>query len=102
MNSTVTLTNILHVDLGDRVTLSFTSPTTYAIRSIQTLSEYVLANMYFRRTDHTHILWQSWKDWYFGRVPWLKTGWVLEVEVMWLGDDPPTDDRAVILELEEQ
>lgn len=107
MISTVTLTLndpdvLAAVGYGDSAGLIYVAERLYTVRSIEAKFEWVLANLYFRRTEPaSHILWQSWKDWGFNRAPRIELGWTLELEVVWMGDTAPSSPRVAVVELEE-
>lgn len=108
MISTVTLTlgsptALESIGRGDHVTLVYNPEASYFVNSIQSDSEWVLANLYVRRTvadSPAHILIRSWKDWGFGGFR-VRAGYVVELEVVWMGDEAPSSPRVAVIELEE-
>lgn len=108
MIHTITLTindpDILaSIGYGDSAGLIYVAERRYTVRSIEAKFEWVLANLYFKRTEPaSHILWKSWKGWGFGlAAPRIEPGWTLELEVVWMGDEAPSSSRVAVIELEE-
>lgn len=106
MNHQVTLTindpNALEsIGRGDHSSLIWGVESSYFVTSIRTESEWVLVSLYVRRNDlPSTVLIGSWKEWGFSRFR-VRPGYIVELEVAWMGDGAPKSSRVAILELEE-
>jgi hypothetical protein len=87
------------IGYGDSSLLFYIAPNSCFVNSIQAMPDFLLANLYIR-TDSSHVLIRSWKDWGFGGLR-LQPGHVLELEVVWMADTPPSNPRAAIIEMGE-